>query len=316
VTATFNYDAFGGAIGFTPSSSTPIFLFGGDAVFDYVSGLYMNGDGDRDRFGFRFIQKDSFIGITREPLSLNSYLYADANSPNTSDPTGAVSLEDGKLIHTAIEQIYQDDFEGHTIAREEPIPGSFGLLYPDIVDYTLGQVAEIKPLTSYGIATGPVQLFAYLDFLNGVPFTYNGRKWIVLTPVANDTGGPWAPSSWNVGVQYVPVPGVSDYVFTIGNAGGVIYYSTVSSIGFNLDEARAIANNLAEELNPVPAPAFSTLGIGTTIAVQQQSIFQLNFTLSQNAIPQIRSALEYGSAVGLAAALGIATLNSTMGAPV
>jgi hypothetical protein len=75
VVSTFNYDAFGDPVNFTPSSSAPIFLFGGDAVYDYVSGLYMNGDGTRDRAGPNFIQadvlKDTKIGRRR----VNRYRY-------------------------------------------------------------------------------------------------------------------------------------------------------------------------------------------------------------------------------------------------
>ena len=52
VTQTFNYTAFGGAIGFNPATAGTVFLFGGDAVFDPVSGLYLNGDGTRPRDDF------------------------------------------------------------------------------------------------------------------------------------------------------------------------------------------------------------------------------------------------------------------------
>jgi YD repeat-containing protein len=88
VTATYNYDAFGDAITFTPSVSSPIFLFGGDAVYDYLSGLYMNGDGTRDRSGFEFIQRDSSSGNNSDPMSLHTYLYGNADSINGFDPSG------------------------------------------------------------------------------------------------------------------------------------------------------------------------------------------------------------------------------------
>jgi YD repeat-containing protein len=89
ITATFNYSAFGGAIGFTPSAqSAPIFLFGGDAVFDAVSGLYMNGDGTRDRMGFEFIQMDPTSGNQMDPISLHKYLYAGDNPVMFNDPSG------------------------------------------------------------------------------------------------------------------------------------------------------------------------------------------------------------------------------------
>jgi hypothetical protein len=85
----FNYHAFGGAIGsWSLASAGTMFLFGGDAVYDSVSGLYMNGDGTRDRLGAEFIQMDSASGSTQDPISLHKYLYADADPINGNDPTG------------------------------------------------------------------------------------------------------------------------------------------------------------------------------------------------------------------------------------
>jgi hypothetical protein len=92
VVATFNYDAFGGAINFNPTSAPTIFLFGGDAVYDSASGLYLHGDGVRARLAFYFLQRDSYAGSTQDPLSLHKYLYAGANPVNQGDPGGYMSL--------------------------------------------------------------------------------------------------------------------------------------------------------------------------------------------------------------------------------
>jgi RHS repeat-associated protein len=89
ITATFAYDAFGGAIGFGASTAGTIFLFGGDAVYDPASGLYFHGDGTRDTSGFRFIQADTQgNSSSSDPISLHKYLYADGDPVNGWDPTG------------------------------------------------------------------------------------------------------------------------------------------------------------------------------------------------------------------------------------
>jgi YD repeat-containing protein len=95
VTATYNYDAFGTPEGFTPTASTPIFLFGGDAVYDFSSGLNLHGDGDRGTSGFVFIQRDTYAGENVDPMSLHMYLYANGDPINGNDPTGhdEVALE-------------------------------------------------------------------------------------------------------------------------------------------------------------------------------------------------------------------------------
>ena len=91
VTQTFNYTAFGRAIGFTPSASTPIYLFGGDAVFDYASGLYLNGDGTRGRVpgAGSFMEADPRgFSNSQDPITLHKYLYANANAVMNVDASG------------------------------------------------------------------------------------------------------------------------------------------------------------------------------------------------------------------------------------
>jgi len=88
----YNYDAFGGALGFTAASAGTVFLFGGDAVFDPASGLYFHGNGVRQRLGFRFIEMDTFAGDSQDPLSLHKYLYVNADPVNGWDPSGQSPL--------------------------------------------------------------------------------------------------------------------------------------------------------------------------------------------------------------------------------
>ncbi len=113
-TALLTYNAFGTAMNFTASSAGTVFLFGGDAVYDPVSGLYMNGDGVRDRFGFEFIQMDPTSGNTQDPISLHKYLYADADPVNGNDPSG---FDDNELEDEAFSEADEDvaeDVAGYT----------------------------------------------------------------------------------------------------------------------------------------------------------------------------------------------------------
>ena len=91
----FTYDAFGGAIGnWSLGSAGTVFLFGGDAVYDPTSGLYMHGDGTRDRQGFEFIQMDPLKGSNQDPTLLHKYLYGGADPIDLRDPSGYDELSD------------------------------------------------------------------------------------------------------------------------------------------------------------------------------------------------------------------------------
>jgi len=93
VTTAFNYDAFGTAINFNPATAPAVFLFGGDAVYDRATGLYLHGDGVRATLSFYFIQRDRYPGTIQDPLSLHKYLYANSDPVNGRDPSGYVILE-------------------------------------------------------------------------------------------------------------------------------------------------------------------------------------------------------------------------------
>jgi YD repeat-containing protein len=126
VQAAFTYDPFGDLIQFTPTSSTPIFLFGGDAVYDWVSGLYMNGDGVRDRNGFIFYQMDTYAGNPNDPMTLHKYLYANADPIIFDDPTGLYpSLIPPWLMGTLVSNYIGKEFEAFADYGFATPPGVF-----------------------------------------------------------------------------------------------------------------------------------------------------------------------------------------------
>ncbi len=105
ITAAFRYDAFGTALDFTPATAGTDFLFGGDAVYDSVSGLYLHGNGVRPTDGFEFIQRDTYAGNPNDPLSLHKYLYANADPVNGNDPSGH---DDNELEDEAFSEANDD----------------------------------------------------------------------------------------------------------------------------------------------------------------------------------------------------------------
>ncbi len=94
ITRTLNYDAFGGMLNFAPATAGTVFLFGGDAVCDPASGLYLHGDGVRQRLGFRFVEMDVYAGNNEDALSLHKYLYARMNPTRYVNPSGKNILVD------------------------------------------------------------------------------------------------------------------------------------------------------------------------------------------------------------------------------
>ena len=90
LTDTYDYDAFGNLVqqsGATPNN----YLFGGEQ-YDWDLGLYYLRARYMNPETGRFHTRDPFEGYLDEPLSLNGYLYANADGVNNSDPTGYENL--------------------------------------------------------------------------------------------------------------------------------------------------------------------------------------------------------------------------------
>ena len=69
---------------------TPI-RYTGEA-FDQTTGLYHLRARDYDPYTGRFISMDEHPGSQRIPLTLNKYLYGNADPVNTIDPSGYFGL--------------------------------------------------------------------------------------------------------------------------------------------------------------------------------------------------------------------------------
>ena len=91
-TQTLAYTAYGDALNFSTVTVGTAYLFGGDAMYDPASGLYLHGDGTRGRDGFRFVEADREGSSTHSsPRTLSLFNYGHVNPVFYSDPTGRYS---------------------------------------------------------------------------------------------------------------------------------------------------------------------------------------------------------------------------------
>ena len=125
-----NYDAFGDAVGdwslsYAATNAGVIFLCAGDAVYDPASGLYMNGDGVRDRSGFRFTEMDSSNPGPGDLADADLYEYASADSINGFDPSGdAVYFVERQFSASWGEYIWDEFGHGYLLFTPTSDPGS------------------------------------------------------------------------------------------------------------------------------------------------------------------------------------------------
>jgi RHS repeat-associated protein len=90
VTDQYQYDAFGGLIAASGSTSNS-HLFAGEQ-FEPALGLYNLRARNYDASVGRFLGRDPFEGRLTDPRSLSPYLYAHADPVNNTDPMGLFSL--------------------------------------------------------------------------------------------------------------------------------------------------------------------------------------------------------------------------------
>jgi RHS repeat-associated protein len=132
----------------------------------------------------RFTQADTFAGNIDDPITLNGYLYVDADPINAVDPSGHDSLSAAQLgrdVHAEIAKDFEDKLgqevgiSGPSIAtilnKLGPISDFVGPItsrFPDLVDIKDKEVFEIKPAGLRQIATGLAQLIGYLYLFNKI----------------------------------------------------------------------------------------------------------------------------------------------------
>jgi RHS repeat-associated protein len=87
----YNYDAFGNALDFDPSTAQTEFLYSGEQFDPKINQQYLRQRYYDPTTG-RFNRLDPFFGKTSDPLSLHKYTYANGDPANGIDPTGNMSV--------------------------------------------------------------------------------------------------------------------------------------------------------------------------------------------------------------------------------
>ncbi|MDR2344655.1 MAG: RHS repeat-associated core domain-containing protein, partial [Planctomycetaceae bacterium] len=96
----YNYDAFGNALDFDPSTALTEFLYSGEQFDSKIGQQYLRQRYYDPTTG-RFNRLDPFFGNLDDPLSLHKYVYTHADPINGIDPSGLFSVG-GSLSSVAI----------------------------------------------------------------------------------------------------------------------------------------------------------------------------------------------------------------------
>jgi RHS repeat-associated protein len=164
VTDRYVYDAFGRMIEQT-GSTVNVYLFAGEqrdanVELDYLRARYL------DFHAGRFYGTDKARAVASSPIGHHAFLYSQANPVNRIDPSGSFSFLTGSQAHAAIGAEYEEDHAGQDV-EVNPLSSVLDWvnIKPDILIWDLNSFAEIKPLTLYGVYTGPIQQATYEYFL-------------------------------------------------------------------------------------------------------------------------------------------------------
>jgi RHS repeat-associated protein len=343
VTDTYIYDAFGNLTAST--GSTPNVYLYADERFDSTLGEYDLRSRNYSPTQGRFSSQDSYSPVPGDLDNADLYVYGSDNAANTVDPLGMAGTfmaNLGTAIHEGVYDLYDESHAGRLEYNRSP-EGWGGLLRPDIADYALHQIGEVKPLSMYGLGGFPKLAF-YIHMFNGGHVVINDKSY-VFNPVDNYTS--WTFSRWPVGIRPIPItdPYYVDWAaVTLGNVAGVIFYKAYYKKNANLLTAAALvamAKRLAEQaeqwmkeiqdsvkpnsqspggsvLAPVPVASPSPgliAAFSTWLATTGQELMA-GGARSVNSIEEtnMTNLIGASASVGLLLyGLGIATVNSSMG---
>ena len=116
LTDSYSYDAFGNLVGSSGSTSNS-YLFAGEQL-DAATGDYYLRQRFYDAGTGRFTRRDSYEGNTYSPITLNKYVYGNANPVKYTDPSGLFSFAEANAaasIGNILNEI-QLDYGSHLVS--------------------------------------------------------------------------------------------------------------------------------------------------------------------------------------------------------
>jgi hypothetical protein len=143
-------------------------------------------------------------------LSLHKYSYVHNDPINHIDPLGLESEPTGvgKMAHRLISDLYamQHPFEylAGFITFGKGIPGAGTYILPDIMNYYLSEVGEIKPAKEQWFTKGPYQASCAVNIANGISTVYNNKLPMYIPGGVNNYEGKfvtWKAMDWDPGVN-------------------------------------------------------------------------------------------------------------------
>lgn len=186
----YNYDAYGNVI-MNPMTTLDIHYRYANYHWDQELGLYYLNARFYDPKTGRFWQRDSYLGRTEDPATLNLVAYCHGDPVNRFDPSGHYTTRQhwGYSVEDAIQDFYEEDHQGGELPilksqRVFRIDVPTRWLFPDIFDPNTDKWLEIKPLTRSGVIQGEAKRFLNLMALPGGP----DFQWIAPLIVTIGTG--------------------------------------------------------------------------------------------------------------------------------
>jgi RHS repeat-associated protein len=92
----FHYDAYGNAVGFSPSAAATAYLYSGEHLDTRILQQYLRARYYNPATG-QFLTQDPVQGDIVHPTTLQKYVYTSANPVNDVDPTGKFFLLDALI---------------------------------------------------------------------------------------------------------------------------------------------------------------------------------------------------------------------------
>jgi hypothetical protein len=176
-------------------------------------------------------------------LSFHKYAYVHNDPINHIDPLGLESeqTEVGRMAHRLISDLYAMqhplEYLAGFVTFGKGIPGAGLYILPDIMNYYLSEIGEIKPAKKPWFTKGPYQVNSAVSIANGISTVYNHKPPMQIPGGVNNYEGnfvTWKAMDWDPGVTILlPNPTLHpedakyrDYVVvTLYTKQGTLFYT-------------------------------------------------------------------------------------------